>query len=102
MGDQDHPDQQQRRRTGFLSIGNGGRVLDVEYDGSGDITLLRSYEITQIYNLNDVSTSLGGLFNDFFAAPGMDLDNDGLRDFVGAYKGSTIDSYRKRRWRPFR
>ncbi|MCB0270068.1 MAG: VCBS repeat-containing protein [Calditrichaeota bacterium] len=91
MGDQDHPTSSSGDGLDFY-IGNGGRVLDVEYDGSGDITLPGSYTVKQIYNLSDVYTSIGGLFNDFFAAPGMDLDNDGLRDFVGAYKGSTIDS----------
>jgi hypothetical protein len=92
-GDQDHPTSSAGDGFDFYIYGgNGNAILDVEYDGSGDITLPGSYTVKEIYNLSNVYDNLGGLFNDFYTYPGMDLDNDGNRDLVAAYKGSTVDT----------
>ena len=91
LGDQDHPTDDQG--DGFDAyIGGGPRIYDVEYDGSGAVTDSNSYSIKQIYDLSKAYTTVGGLFNEIYTYPGMDLDNDGNRDFVAAYKGWSGDS----------
>jgi hypothetical protein len=92
LGDQDHPTNDPGDGIDLYLNGGGGRFLDIEYDGSGDVTDTSNYNITEIYNLGNVYTSLGGLFNDVFTYPGMDLDNDGFRDIVATYKGWGLDS----------
>ncbi len=91
LGDQDHS-------TGGagdgvdLYLGGGPRLYDIEYDGTGAITDPNSYDVSLIYDLSQEYSSVGGLFNDVRTYPGMDIDGDGLRDFVASYKGSSIDS----------
>lgn len=92
LGDQDHPTESEGDGLDLYLYGGGGRLLDIEHDGSGAPEDSNSYTITEVYNLGDVYNSLGGLFNDIYTYPGMDLDNDGLRDIVASYKGSGIDS----------
>lgn len=92
LGDQDHPTNSAGDGLDLYLYGGGGRLLDIEYDGSGDVTQASSYSTTQIINLNDIYDNVGGLFNDVYTYPGMDLDNDGNRDLVASYKGSGVDS----------
>lgn len=92
LGDQDHPTNDPGDGIDLYLYGGGGRMLDIEYNGSGAVTDTNNYSVKQVYDLGQVYSSLGGLFNDFYCYPGMDLDNDGLRDIVAAYKGSSIDS----------
>ncbi len=92
LGDQDHPTESEGDGIDLYLYGGSGRILDIEYKGTGDVTDTSNYTIKQIYNLADYYDNLGGLFNDFYVYPGMDLDQDGVRDFVAAYKGSGIDS----------
>ncbi len=92
LGDQDHPTNDPGDGLDLYLYGGGGRFVDIEYDGSGDVTDTTSYNVTQVYDLADVYDNLGGLFNDFYTYPGMDLDGDGLRDIVTSYKGSSVDS----------
>jgi len=92
LGDQDHPTNASGDGIDFYLYGGGGRLLDIEHDGSGPVTDVNSYSIKTIYDLGDVYEVLGGLFNDVFTYPGMDLDKDGKRDLVAAYKGYGGDS----------
>lgn len=92
LGDQDHPTDSQGDGLDLYLYGGGARILDIEYDGTGVVTDTSSYSIKRIYDLNAIYDTLGGLFNDFFVYPGMDLDKDGRRDFVASYKGSADDS----------
>lgn len=92
LGDQDHPTNGPGDGIDLYLYGGSGRLLDIEYDGTGDVTDTSSYNITEIYDLANVYNSLGGLFNDVFTYPGMDLDNDGYRDIVASYKGWSLDS----------
>lgn len=90
-GDQDHPTQS--TGDGFDLYLNGGgfnpkAILDIEYDGVGSVTDSSSYTIHTIFDLDDIYDSSGGLWNDFYVRPGMDLDRDGRRDIVASYKGS--------------
>ncbi|HQU73173.1 MAG TPA: FG-GAP-like repeat-containing protein [Calditrichia bacterium] len=91
MGDQDHS-AGNSDGLDFYIYGGGGRLLDIEYNGTGAVTDSTSYTITQLYDLADYYDNVGGLFNDFYCYPGMDLDNDGLLDLVAGYKGSGVDS----------
>lgn len=92
LGDQDHPTNDPGDGLDLYLYGGGGRLYDIEYDGSGDVTDTTSYSVTQIYDLASVYDNLGGLFNDLYTYPGMDLDGDGLRDIVASYKGAATDS----------
>ena len=92
LGDQDHPTNDPGDGLDLYLYGGSGRFYDIEYDGSGTVTDTASYTVTQVYDLAEVYDNLGGLFNDFYTYPGMDLDGDGLRDLVASYKGSSIDS----------
>lgn len=93
LGNQDHAAGSAQGEDHDLYLyGGSGRVLDVEYDGSGDVTDTTNYSITQLFDLSDIYDNVGGLFNDFYTYPGMDLDNDGLSDIVAAYKGSGVDT----------
>ncbi len=87
LGDQDHPTDDPGDGIDLYLYGGGGRLLDIEYDGTGPVTDVNSYTVSTIYDLGQVYDVLGGLFNDVFTYPGMDLDRDGLRDLVAAYKG---------------
>ncbi len=92
LGDQDHPTNGTGDGVDLYLYSGGGRFVDIEYNGSGLVTDTSNYTVTQVYDLGQVYSSLGGLFNDFYTYPGMDLDNDGYRDLVAAYKGSNLDS----------
>lgn len=92
LGDQDHPTVDPGDGVNLYMYGGSGRLRDVEYDGSGDVTDTTSYSITEIYDLANVYSNVGGLFNDIYTYPGMDLDSDGLRDIVISYKGAATDS----------
>ena len=92
LGDQDHPTNDPGDGIDLYLYSGGGRFVDIEHDNSGNVTDTTSYSVTQVYDLADVYSSVGGLFNDFYTYPGMDLDGDGLRDLVASYKGSSIDS----------
>ncbi len=92
LGDQDHPTSSAGDGLDLYLNGGGGKLLDIEYDGSGDITQSGSYTITQLINLNQIYDNMGGLFNDVYTSPGMDIDNDGFRDLVAVYKGSGEDT----------
>ncbi len=92
LGDQDHPTEGPGDGPDLYIYGGSGRILDIEYKGSGDVTDPNNYTVKEIYNLANYYDHLEGLFNDFYTYPGMDLDNDGLRDIVAAYKGSGADS----------
>ena len=92
LGDQDHPTNSAGDGLDLYLYGGGGKLLDIEYDGSGDITQPGSYTTTQLIDLNQIYDNIGGLFNDVYTFPGMDIDNDGLRDLVAVYKGSGVDT----------
>ncbi len=92
LGDQDHPTESEGDGLDLYLYGGGGRLLDIEYSGSGAPEDTNNYSITQVYDLRDAYDNVGGLFNDIYTYPGMDLDKDGLRDIVASYKGSGIDT----------
>ncbi len=92
LGDQDHPTNSAGDGLDLYLYGGSGRLLDIEYNGTGLLSDPNSYTITELYNLANVYDNLGGLFNDIYTYPGMDLDDDGVRDIVAAYKGSTVDT----------
>jgi len=87
-GDQDHgPGSDQFD----LYASTGARVLDLEWDGVGSVTDSTSYQITEVFNILGQYDAIGGLFNDVFTYPGMDLDKDGAREIVASWKGSADD-----------
>ncbi len=92
MGDQDHPTNDPGDGLDLYLYSGGGQFVDIEYDGTSPVTNVNSYTVTPVYDLSQIYSNLDGLFNDFYTYPGMDLDNDGLRDLVAAYKGSATDS----------
>jgi hypothetical protein len=92
LGDQDHPTNDPGDGLDLYLYSGGGRFVDIEYNGTGAVTDSNSYTVTQVFDLAEYYTSLGGLFNDFYCYPGMDLDNDGLRDVIASYKGWAEDS----------
>jgi hypothetical protein len=92
LGDQDHPTNDPGDGLNLYLYNGGARFVDVEYDNLGSVTDTNSYTITKVYDLSAVYDTLGGLFNDFYTYPGMDLDDDGLRDLVTSYKGWGEDS----------
>ncbi len=92
IGDQDHPTQSAGDGFDLYMTTSGPVLSDLEYDGVGSVTDTSSYTLHEVYNLNNSYDTIGGLFNDIYTYPGMDLDNDGLRDLVAAYKGSGIDT----------
>lgn len=92
LGDQDHPTNDPGDGIDLYTYGGSGRFYDIEHNNSGSVTDTNSYSVTEVYDLANIYSNLGGLFNDFYAFPGMDLDNDGLRDLVAGYKGSGDDS----------
>ena len=92
LGDQDHPTNDPGDGLDLYLYNGGARFVDIEHDGSGSVTDINSYSVTKVYDLGTIYSNLEGLFNDFYTYPGMDLDNDGLRDLVASYKGSALDS----------
>lgn len=92
LGDQDHPTNDPGDGLDLYLYSGGGRFVDIEYNGTGLVTDSNSYTIKQVFDLGQIYTSLGGLFNDFYCYPGMDIDNDGLRDLITSYKGWAQDS----------
>lgn len=92
LGDQDHATASAGDGIDLYLYGGGGRLLDIEHDNSGSPADTNSYTITQLYDLGDLYDNLGGLFDDIYTYPGMDLDNDGNRDIVASYKGSGVDT----------
>lgn len=92
LGDQDHPTNDPGDGLDLYLYSGGGRFVDIEYNGTGLVTDSNSYSIKQVFDLGQIYTSLGGLFNDFYCYPGMDIDNDGLRDLITSYKGWAQDS----------
>ena len=91
-GDQDHPTTGAGDGFDLYLYGGGGTLLDIEYNGSGSVSDSNNYTITQVMDLSDSYDNVGGLFNDIYTFPGMDLDGDGNRDIVASYKGSDIDT----------
>jgi hypothetical protein len=91
LGDQDHPTNDPGDGLDIYVSGDGP-IRDIEYNGSGNVTDTSSYTVTQVFDLADVYDNFGGGFHDFYTYPGMDLDNDGLRDFVASWKGSALDT----------
>ncbi len=91
-GDQDHPTAGVGDGFDLYLYGGGGRLLDLEYSGTGSVSDSSNYTITEIIDLADSYDVVGGLFNDIYTYPGMDLDADGNRDIVASYKGSSIDT----------
>ncbi len=92
LGDQDHPTNSAGDGFDLYMYGGGGTLLDIEYDGTGGVTDTNSYAVKQIFDLETQYDAISGLFNDIYTYPGMDLDNDGLRDMVASYKGSSLDT----------
>jgi hypothetical protein len=92
LGDQDHPTNDPGDGLDLYLYSGGGRFVDIEYNGTGAVTDSNSYTVTPVFDLAQYYTSIGGLFNDFYCYPGMDIDNDGLRDLVTSYKGWALDS----------
>jgi hypothetical protein len=90
-GDQDHPTAGPGDGHDLYLTG-GSRFFDIEYDGVGLVTDSNSYSFTQVYDLADAYSNIDGLFNEFYTYPGMDIDGDGNRDLIAAYKGSAADS----------
>ena len=91
-GDQDHPTSGAGDGFDLYLYGGGGTLLDIEYNGSGSVSDSNNYTITQVMDLSDSYDNVGGLFNDIYTYPGMDLDGDGNRDIVASYKGSSVDT----------
>jgi hypothetical protein len=88
-GDQDHGSSS----DGFnIYLSKSDAVLDFEYKGSGDLGDSTNYTIKQVFDIDDVYRKRGGLFNEIYVTPGLDLDADGLRDFVVSWKGSATDT----------
>ena len=91
LGNQDYTTTGSGDGPDIYLYNGGGKIVDIEYDGTGSISDTNSYTINQVYDLEQVYTNLGGLFNDFYTYPGMDIDADGIRDFVTSYKGWDMD-----------
>lgn len=88
-GDQDHG----TGNDGFnFYISKSDGLLDVEYKGTGDLSDSTNYTIKQIFDIDDVYKARGGLFNEIYVTPGLDLDADGRRDFVTSWKGAATDT----------
>ena len=91
IGDQDHPTESEG--DGFdIYLSEGPIIYDIEYDGSGLLASGESYSVKEIFDLRDYYDNHGGLFDDIYAVEGMDLDDDGRRDFIASYKGSSDPS----------
>jgi len=89
LGDQDHG----AGSDGFnFYISKSDAILDVEYKGAGNLTDSTNYTIKQVFDIDDVYKTRGGLFNEIYVRPGLDLDADGNRDFVVSWKGATTDT----------
>lgn len=89
VGDQDHG----AGSDGFdIYLSKSDAILDLEYKGSGDLGDSTSYTIKQVFDIDDVYKTRGGLFNELYVTPGLDLDADGNRDFVVSWKGATTDT----------
>lgn len=66
LGNQDHAAGSAQGEDHDLYLyGGSGRMLDIEYDGSGDVTDTTNYTVTQLFDLSDIYDNVGGLFNDF-------------------------------------
>lgn len=88
-GDQDHG----AGNDGFdLYMSSGARLYDYEYKGTGSILDSTSYTRKQIFDITKIYTATGGLFNEIFVTPGMDLDRDGKREIVTSWKGGPTDA----------
>jgi hypothetical protein len=88
-GDQDHG----AGSDGFnIYLSKSDGILDLEYKGAGDLGDSTSYTIKQVFDIDDVYKTRGGLFNELYVTPGLDLDADGRRDFVTSWKGATTDT----------
>lgn len=88
-GDQDHG----AGSDGFdFYMSTGTSLVDYEYNGTGAITDSTSYARKQLFNIRSVYSNTGGLFNEIFVQPGMDLDRDGNREIVASWKGSADDA----------
>jgi len=89
VGDQDHG----AGNDGFdIYLSSSDGILDLEYKGTGNPGDSTSYTIKQVFDIDDVYKKRGGLFNEIFVTPRLDLDADGNRDFVVSWKGSTADT----------
>ncbi len=89
VGDQDHG----AGSDGFnIYLSKSDAILDLEYKGTGDLGDSTSYTIKQVFDIDNVYKTRGGLFNEIFVTPGLDLDADGKRDFVTSWKGATTDT----------
>jgi hypothetical protein len=88
-GNQDHG----TGADGFdLYLSSGGTIIDYEYNGTGSIIEGTSYTRKELFNIRSMYSATGGLFNEIFVFPGMDLDGDGLGEIVTSWKGATTDA----------
>jgi hypothetical protein len=89
VGDQDHA----TGSDGYdIYLSKSDAILDLEYKGTGDPGDSTSYTIKQVFDIDNVYKTRGGLFNEIYVTPGLDLDADGKRDFVVSWKGATTDT----------
>jgi len=89
LGDQDHG----TGSDGYdIYLSKGDAILDLEYKGTGDPGDSTNYTIKQVFDIDNVYKTRGGLFNEIFVTPGLDLDADGKRDFVVSWKGANTDT----------
>jgi len=89
VGDQDHG----TGSDGYdIYLSKGDAILDLEYKGTGALSDSTSYTIKQVFDIDDVYKTRGGLFNEIYVRPGLDLDADGKRDFVTSWKGANTDT----------
>jgi hypothetical protein len=87
VGDQDHGPGS----DGFEFIGSAGSsIWSIEWDGVGSLLDPTSYKVDSLFHISALGyTKIGGLFDDIYVYPGMDLDGDGARDFVASWKGAS-------------
>lgn len=72
---------------------NGNRIASFEYKGSGDPTDSLNYVFyDSLFVLTQVFKSSGGAITDVMTYPGMDLNNNGLREVIVNYKPGTTDT----------
>jgi hypothetical protein len=89
FGDQDHG----AGSDGFdFYLSTAATLVDYEYKGTRSVIDSTSYTRKQIYDIRSVYTNIGGLFDEIFVFPGMDLDKDGNRDIVASWKGNSGDA----------
>lgn len=87
IGDQDHGSGS----NGFeIYFPNGIKIGSLEYKGTGDPTDTLNYVLTDsLFSLLQVFKSTGGAITDVMTYPGMDLNNNGLREVVVNFKPGT-------------